>query len=160
MEISKSKKEVEKEEYKGFIIDRSRYRPEIDTQIGRIAGEFQKNENAEESHELEREGYQNSGTWGATLLGVRIWIAPPPIPHGLGGDGKYEEERPPKKRKDRGIRRGKSKSLEVELGLSGGISHGKYAKIRFRGGKGSAYCIGWEFQTSRRFGNVWPITRL
>ena len=58
------KKEAEKGEYKEFIIDRSQPRPEIDTQIDRIADEFRKNENSEESYELESDEYQNSGGRG------------------------------------------------------------------------------------------------
>ena len=55
------KNELEKAGYKEFIIGRSKSQQEIDTQIGRIADEFQKNESPEESYELGSEEYQNFG---------------------------------------------------------------------------------------------------
>ena len=57
-------------------------------------------------------------------------------------------------------RRAGAKSLGVELDLSGGISRAKHDKIRFGWRKGSAYYFGREFQTERRFGNVWAISQL
>ena len=39
-------------EFKEFIIDRAESPNEIDTQIDRVGGEFQKNGSCEESHEL------------------------------------------------------------------------------------------------------------
>ena len=43
-----------------FITDCTKSQQETDTQIDRLAGEFQKNESSEGSHELEREGYQDA----------------------------------------------------------------------------------------------------
>ena len=51
-------------EYKGFIIDRAKPQQEIDTQIDRMDDGLQKNESPEESHELEREEYRNTGGGG------------------------------------------------------------------------------------------------
>ena len=45
-------------------MDRSRSQPGIDMHVDRIADDLQKNGNSEESHELERAGHQNSGSWG------------------------------------------------------------------------------------------------
>ena len=108
-------KEVEEAEYKEFIIGRSKSHQEIDTQIDRIADEFQKNENSEESYDLQGEGYRNYGGWGVIL------------PHGgnsdhrpiprLVGDVEDKEERPIINATER--RRGASKSLEDGLDLIG-----------------------------------------
>ena len=59
--IIKLTNELGKSEYREFVIDRSKSQQEIDTQIGRIADEFQKNESPEESYELGSEEYQNFG---------------------------------------------------------------------------------------------------
>ena len=49
--IKKLKKEIEKSDFKGLIIDRSKTTEEINTQIGVSPGEFQKLKFARESEE-------------------------------------------------------------------------------------------------------------
>ena len=62
--IRKLKNASEKSAYKEFVIEREKSRRDIDTQLDRIAGGFQKNESSEESHELEMDGYRNTGGGG------------------------------------------------------------------------------------------------
>ena len=47
-----------------MIIGRSKSQQEIDTQIDRLADEFQKTESADGSHELERDGDRNPAGLG------------------------------------------------------------------------------------------------
>ena len=105
-----------------MIIDRSESQREIDTQIDRLDGEFQKNASAAESHELERAAFQNSGDWGEMLPGHE-YMDSHPIPKGVCGvrkkRGTTTEKRKQKKRNE---------SLEVELGLSGGFPMGNMQK--------------------------------
>ena len=63
------KNDLGKSEYTDFIIDRAKSQQWVDTQIDRIGDEFQKNESAEERHELEREEYRNTGGWGGNIAG-------------------------------------------------------------------------------------------
>ena len=58
--IKKSKKEIEKCEFGGLIIDRSKSQQEIDARVDQLAGGFQKTERPEETPELERDGDQYS----------------------------------------------------------------------------------------------------
>ena len=71
MENRQIKERCGKSEYKEFIIDIAKSQQYIDTQIGRISDEFQKNESSEESHELEREEYRNTGGWGGISPGAK-----------------------------------------------------------------------------------------
>ena len=59
--IRRMPNDLERSGYKEFIIDRAKSQQDIDTKIDRIDDEFRKNESSEESHELEREEYQNTG---------------------------------------------------------------------------------------------------
>ena len=59
--IRKLKREIEKGEFGGLIIDRSQAQQDVDTQIDRRGGEFEKKESSAEIHELERDGSRNSG---------------------------------------------------------------------------------------------------
>ena len=47
--------------YKEFIIDRAKSHHAIDTQIDRISDEFQRDESSEESYDVERGEYRNTG---------------------------------------------------------------------------------------------------
>ena len=47
--------------YKEFIIDRAKSQQEIATQIDRISDEFQRDESSEESYDVERGEYRNTG---------------------------------------------------------------------------------------------------
>ena len=127
-------------EYKAFIIDHAEFQQDIDTQIDRVADEFQKDESSEASHELEREEYRNTGDGKKYCLVVEIAIAAPFRVRAKLWGGK--EERPiinATERRNKGI------PLEVELDLSGGISHGKYDKVRSGRRNGSTYYFGWKF---------------
>ena len=63
--VRKENKETEERNWKGefvwLVICRAISQQEIDTQLGQLAGEFQKKESAGEIQELERDGDQNSG---------------------------------------------------------------------------------------------------
>ena len=71
MENRQIKERCGKSEYKEFIIDIAKSQQYIDTQIGRISDEFQKNESSEESHELEREEYRDTAESGELLHGEK-----------------------------------------------------------------------------------------
>ena len=64
-EIRKLKKEIEKGEFGGLIIDRAKSQQEIDTQIDRLADGFRTKESSDGIHELGRDGSHNSGGLGA-----------------------------------------------------------------------------------------------
>ena len=70
IQIKRTKTDLEKSEFKDFIIDRTKSQQEIDTQIDRLADEFQKDESSEESHELAREEYQDAEDLGGMLPGA------------------------------------------------------------------------------------------
>ena len=132
MEIRKLQSELEKGEYREFIIERSKSPHEIDTEIDRISGGFQQNESSEESYELEREEYRNYGGW-EDIMSASENSDRRHIPSS-GEVSKEEEERPIKNATTR--RRAKEKSPAVELDLSGKLPMGKRSKIRFGWGKG------------------------
>ena len=68
--------DLEESEFNDFIIARAKSHHEIDTQIERLADEFQKNESSDESsdesHELEREECQDA----TGLEEMRPWGEP------------------------------------------------------------------------------------
>ena len=111
----------------------------IDTRINRLSGEFQKNESSEESHELGREWYQNSGGLGEMLPGGE-YLDRHPIPKGVGEMGGGKRRNDPREKK--GKEDGKKQNLRMLNWIKAGIFHGEYAQIRFRGGKGSTHCFG------------------
>ena len=105
--IRKLKKSIENGGYGKLIIRRSKSQQGVDTRIDRLSGEFQKNGNSEESPELERERYQDSGGLGEMWTGVNIWIITQ-FRKGRGGLKKKREKAPKKTEKKR-----KSKPSEV-----------------------------------------------
>ena len=62
--IKKLQKEIEKGEFEGLIIGRSKSQQEIDTQIDQLAEEFQKTECSGGIPELESDGGQYSEGFG------------------------------------------------------------------------------------------------
>ena len=95
--IKKSKKEIEKGEFEGLIIDRPKSQQEIDTQIDQLDGGFQKTECSEEMPELEGDGDRYSEGLGDVLPGNENMDHP--IPQMFEWGGEEKEERPKKKRR-------------------------------------------------------------
>ena len=89
-EIRKLKKEIEKGGYKELIFGRPKTHHGVYTQIGRLAYEFQMRESSEESHELEREEYPDSGGLGGNVSGR--WISGSSH-HSARCGGRWEEKR-------------------------------------------------------------------
>ena len=83
--IRNLKKEIEKWEFEGLVVDLSKSQQGIDTQIDRLAGEFRKNESPDGIHELERDCGRNSGGLGGILPGDE-YRGHHPIPH-VAGEG-------------------------------------------------------------------------
>ena len=121
------KNDLEKSEFKDFIIGLAKSQHAIDTQIGRLGGEFPKNERPEEIHELERKDYRDSGELAEMSQGGN--------PVNMDAQPIIKAEK---------NRRKKARPLEVELDLSG-KSHGKYAQVGFGRSKGISYNSGCEF---------------
>ena len=92
------KKEIEKWEREWLIVVRLKPQQGVETQIDRLADEFQKKESSEEIHELERDGDQNSGGSGV-MSPDDEYMDHLPIPQVQGGRWEGQEERPPKKKK-------------------------------------------------------------
>ena len=85
------KNDIEKSEFKDFVTDRTKSQQEIDTQLDRSDGGFQKNESSGGSRKLEREEYQDDEALGGNDTGGRK-------PDGEGSatnykNGKRKEER-------------------------------------------------------------------
>ena len=57
--IKKLKREIERGEFGGLIVDRSKSQQEIDTQTDRLSGEFRKTESSDGIHEFGRDGNRN-----------------------------------------------------------------------------------------------------
>ena len=111
----KLKKEIEKGEFGGLIIGRSKSQQAIDTKIDQLAEEFQKAEGPGEIPELGSEGVNILRGW--VMFSRKVKKAGSPHSEMTDRDEKEKEERPKKKRE-------RANPLEVELELSGGISQG------------------------------------
>ena len=74
--IKKLKKEIEKGEFEGPIIDRAKSQQEIDTRIDQLDGRFRKTGCSGEIDALERDGSQYSEGLGDVLPGAGSWIIP------------------------------------------------------------------------------------
>ena len=150
--IRKLKNAIERGDLKGFTIDRSKSQQEIDTQVDRLAGEFQVKESFEEIHELERDGGGNYGGL-REMLPVDQYLDRPPF-RKLRGKMRRKRGTTPKKR-----RRERAKSLAFEFDLSGRWSMGNMPKSGLEGEKGNAlFRLG--ILNGGEFGNVHSITRL
>ena len=90
--IMKLKKEIEKVEFEGLIIDRSKSQQVINTRTDQLDEEFQKEESSEEIPELESDGDQYSEGLGDVLPGNEK--LDPPHSKMLGWCEKEKEERP------------------------------------------------------------------
>ena len=102
--IRQLKKEIEKGEFKGLIIDRSKSQQEVETQIDRLSDEFQKkNKNKKkkkqknarpgEIRELERDVGRNSGGLGEMFQDDE-YLDRRPIPKCAGVDEKEKRNDP------------------------------------------------------------------
>ena len=69
----KWKKEIEKGEFKGFIMGRSKSQKEIETRIGRLADEFQK-KRKKKRKKKKKESYERihlvTKRWGSKFRGI------------------------------------------------------------------------------------------
>ena len=92
--IMKLKKEIEKVEFEGLIIDRSKSQQVINTRTDQLDEEFQKEESSEEIPELESDGDQYSEGLGDVLPGNEKLGRPIPKTFERWETGK--EERPKK----------------------------------------------------------------